>query len=1490
MTNNTIMTAKNTFAEGLIMDIAPDNTQANFLTSALNATLLTFNGNELSLQNDMGNGRIETARLPEGYIPLGTCEFGDIIYIVSYNPLTNKSQIGCFPSPERNISSDEISDIIITINNTDFQNVDNFGNPTGKLKNTSIRKILLDKHPLNPGDKFIIYSESEINKQDNLITNLNNPEHATTYQPRLVNMRVIAIDDSNKATYIDSDIKWYDNSYFILSNKNNNEIQGSKDLDNYRTLVSSAYSIFQSKNSGKLALLAELEQINGFNCAYSVNTKVSDTLLGQETTYTINLHTSWLTSNFNINPSGYTIIESGWVGTNGGEYTTYDKDTFKPIKNKLKDFIKRDLNNQDYMYSRTYHQEASGSYSDFLSVKKASEHKCSYYKLINDDKNNPMIGWGLIPGSTEESNINDINTSEALKELLPNLMEVTRITPVIDINGKEIRKNDATLFYLNLDKIEKVNGQIYGYTYGINKKLYKTKKVFISDDVVNNYFKKDITIPIKQTLTVPTTIEMSDGGKYNVDLQNLVYKIKVAPFMSYGILEQYIVELLIDFSKVGKQDISLSDWRYYNDTNVCQLIYGLNINLSNNQKVKEVSIDFYDNQGLSARYVTNNKSAYSGVFTEHLGLNGTNVNYKLSNINSNNELIYHAGNRATDANSDNLVHWEGFIDTPKKYDPNKHIDNIFINDSGTLYSNFLYAAIITVRYGIPDGIGGFLTDEMWVAKRWLWTNFMYNNYCFESFTKDFDILPLQLYVTGQYTLTSTDKYQVNAFDYYNTEAINSYNPSFIPGTNYDKQVPQLSLGASVMSINQDGKQSNNLNIKFNIGLQDSYNTLFLDPTTKQDSSNIDYDLYLGRAKITTSDYKIITENGEDFNFEQLKPKITESKTGIIKADNTEGIGPNLLEKLGITSTTSKKYPELWENADYYKDQFNITMNNANISQESYIDPATGENFKYECKKHIDNYEELSKKGVNLTLSGIHFNKVCFNKTKEITGKFPVVQPIAKTKANRDKLGISFQKKGKNVDTQELPLNDPKSINQDLGPKIDLFYFNKVLAINTGGKKNGAMNLRYYSSFDHSTIRDQCIEIGNSRLVSATSDRWIQGIDHFKFESPLVLCLWTDTGDNRRLRQDGTELVMNIEGSEDCRLSINQTTDTSVSDTFQLGIYNPGKGFYLLNDFIVKPEIKFTFIPLKHRSSQQLSGMCTNLYIDPNFILESQDTNTKQVLDKYRTVRNPKSNATREYLSLGNLVISVLSNIYYQSKTLKEYSYNRIYNLCSNQDLFETWSKHLTLKINIPTNVSSFNSRICFNNGTSLEAYLNYLNNKISNTEKINSNSSNKNINSQLIAREQFIDFQYNVQSQYTIKDKYLKNKEIQTLIYPIDSNKYIPSSMTYKNILYTSNLMNKDNFELIPLTKDFTYEIVKDWNFTNDGDILQITHSNDFIKVPNLGNLITYDSDNFFKINNYTNSTNICRLGSSENGKDDSYYTLPMEATFTGANYGLRKG
>ena len=46
--------AINTFGEGIIMDLNPLTTPSNVLTNALNATIITYNGNEFVLQNDMG--------------------------------------------------------------------------------------------------------------------------------------------------------------------------------------------------------------------------------------------------------------------------------------------------------------------------------------------------------------------------------------------------------------------------------------------------------------------------------------------------------------------------------------------------------------------------------------------------------------------------------------------------------------------------------------------------------------------------------------------------------------------------------------------------------------------------------------------------------------------------------------------------------------------------------------------------------------------------------------------------------------------------------------------------------------------------------------------------------------------------------------------------------------------------------------------------------------------------------------------------------------------------------------------------------------------------------------------------------------------------------------------------------------------------------------------------------------------------------------------
>lgn len=94
----------NSFAKGLNTDLHPVSTDNQTCTDALNATFITYNGNEFAIQNDMGNTKIQDSTtgnvmgLREGFIPVGIKEHGGIMYIASVNK-KGEGEIGTIPSP-----------------------------------------------------------------------------------------------------------------------------------------------------------------------------------------------------------------------------------------------------------------------------------------------------------------------------------------------------------------------------------------------------------------------------------------------------------------------------------------------------------------------------------------------------------------------------------------------------------------------------------------------------------------------------------------------------------------------------------------------------------------------------------------------------------------------------------------------------------------------------------------------------------------------------------------------------------------------------------------------------------------------------------------------------------------------------------------------------------------------------------------------------------------------------------------------------------------------------------------------------------------------------------------------------------------------------------------------------------------------------------------------------------------------------------------------
>ena len=945
MAGNTIMTAKNTFGDGLVMDFAPDNTQATCLTHALNATLLTMNGNELSLQNDMGNGRVETAYLPEGYIPVGTCEFGDIVYIVSYNPITNKSQIGCFPSPERNISSKELSGIETQFNLDEFTKSTDFG--FRETISNSIKKVIYN-NSLNPGDKFIVHS-GDIHDNMPRISDYGNKSHIVGAFPKQFKINVVAIEDSGKINYLNNDLKWYDDFYINQESTNNSD---KPDIDSYRNLLSSGYSIFQSKVSGKLAILIELERIQAFNSTYEVlkNKNVTKTI--ESTTvnyqqYDIYINFNWKTNNPDVNPKNIVIYDFKWVSNSGDDnkagqyYVTGDtKAKVAPLPELPKIETETETKIQQYIKLAISGQaNNTKKYTDFLNS--------NYQKQSDEYKGHTKITQSVQNGIPEE--------------------------------GK---------YYLDLHHI--VDGVYYnneGKPLGVEE---------VQDCIVNNYFKSSIT---KKGFTIDIPNTDSKGNK--IDKRDLILSFKVAPMMEYGVLSDLVQTHYIDFSKIGSGEINLEGYRYYIGENLCTLQIDSSIYPEDNKGVAEIEVQFYDNQGLCAKYFINNLVSYSGIITEYIPLNGNSSNYKLSKQDGK-KLIPHAGQMFTDGkipeNVDTTLSYV-YLDTKadklkpvevtydkkrnifyKIDDPNEQevtinsTSPIFYNDVGTLYSNMLYAIKIIYKYTSKNVLGEYNTEGIeqdnfeW---RWLWTNTMFNQYYYN--VKDFKDNQFEL------TLDIGAQYYAN----FKTKDITGYE-----GPQNDTSDIFKGLGLNLNYIN-----NGEIQCTADLGLQNTYNSFSLKKGSSTD--NISINIYSGNSYIQIQDniqnneylrqsndniapnninkkYEyIIKRQGTDMSgienpwdskdaYKNYKPLFTSTLDAEEALDTIEYVGNDLKSynsSLGVKSTLKKLYT---------RQSLKINLVNPTLYIKTYINQTT-------AHKEMINLIQKGYEEYGLTLEGNSFN-------------------------------------------------------------------------------------------------------------------------------------------------------------------------------------------------------------------------------------------------------------------------------------------------------------------------------------------------------------------------------------------------------------------------------------------------------------------------------------------------------------------------------------
>lgn len=156
----------NTFSDGLMMDLNPINTPKSVLTDCLNGTYITYNGNEFVLQNDMGNYELQNCKLKPNFIPVGIKGYGDILYIVSYNPITKQTEIGSYPAPQSRMSVEQETNQELV--NTDYYTFTGTNDYTTVLKDDKELSIFINSSneesmKLYPGDEFQLNKSDEAN-------------------------------------------------------------------------------------------------------------------------------------------------------------------------------------------------------------------------------------------------------------------------------------------------------------------------------------------------------------------------------------------------------------------------------------------------------------------------------------------------------------------------------------------------------------------------------------------------------------------------------------------------------------------------------------------------------------------------------------------------------------------------------------------------------------------------------------------------------------------------------------------------------------------------------------------------------------------------------------------------------------------------------------------------------------------------------------------------------------------------------------------------------------------------------------------------------------------------------------------------------------------------------------------------------------------------------------------------------------------------------
>lgn len=419
----------NFFNQGLLMDVNPITTPNNVLTNCLNGTYVTFNGNDVILQNDMGNGKVERAKLPAGYIPLGIKEYGGIIYVVSYNPFTQHGQVGSFPSPEVDFYGTELNGGEITISDEDFFE-------EGQLKTTFVKKYL-NNEIIKVGDLYNVCVIDENADVENVLKIINDIRefHSTTIKEgrKILSLKLAVIDSNNNITYLDLD---YEDKYEAM-----NTVFGKYFIPINKEIVDlEDYKVYTYSRNAKLIIIAELETLESM-------TLDIETISPPEEDYTYK---------FNVKISPYYFWRWLEIRLKVLENDEIIDVPVKYIKNLYRD---------DFDNGVLTNNESLSGVSESLYPKGSN-----FNNLINyvDADENSVISWTL-----KASEKNTIIDYEIIPHMIYGPIDLLKKTGRLNVNRySDTYVNLVKWNYKRVDDKLSINWGI-DYNSRINQKLYR---------------------------------------------------------------------------------------------------------------------------------------------------------------------------------------------------------------------------------------------------------------------------------------------------------------------------------------------------------------------------------------------------------------------------------------------------------------------------------------------------------------------------------------------------------------------------------------------------------------------------------------------------------------------------------------------------------------------------------------------------------------------------------------------------------------------------------------------------------------------------------------------------------------------------------------------------------------------------------------------------------------------------------------------------------